>query len=291
MGSSGGSTSTNKFEPPGYTQQPWEDFVKNATNLANPSNFQPYGGQTVANLSPTTGAAIQNINSFAMNGSPERSATGAAVLNATQGNMNPYATVANPYMGDNPYLQDMLKNSNDLISSNFAKGTAAQTDASAAQQGAFGGSAYNEKQNDNARTLAGSLAANTNNLLSANYNQSANMAENALNRATGAYDNTQNRALQGAQVGLGQQAADQSAFGQQLGAGQYEQQYQQQLLNAALQNFQGQQQAPFSASDFLRNALLSASGVGGTNTSTGPGGSNLMGLLGAGAAGYGLFNQ
>jgi hypothetical protein len=229
------------------------------------------------------------MNGFALQGSPERSAGGAAIVNATQGNMNPYATAMNPYMGDNPYTQDMVKNSNDLIAQNFAKGTAAQTDASAASQKAYGGSAYNERTNDNNRTLGGLIGANTNNLLQQQFNNSQNLAENQLNRSTSAYDASQNRALQGAQVGIGQQGADLQALQANIQAAGIPMQYQQQLLNAAQNYYNQGQQAPFTMMDFLGNALTRASSGYGTNTQTGPGQSPL-GLLGAGIGAYGALS-
>lgn len=288
-GGGGGPTQSNKFTPPDYTVDAWKQYVNNGVGLADPKNFQPYGGQTVANLNPMTAGGLQQLNEFAMNGSPERSAGGAALLNADQANMNPYATALNPYMGQSPQFQSMLDNSNDLISKNFAKGTAAQTDASAAQQGAFGGSAYNEKQNDNSRTLAGAIAANTANLQNTQFDKSAALADSALNRATGAYDNTQNRALQGAQIGIGQQGADLQAILAAISGGQIPQQNQQQLLDAAKSYYQQGQQAPFSASDYLGNLLGRASGSYGTNTQVGPGQSTGMGLLGGGIGLASLF--
>jgi hypothetical protein len=236
-----------------------------------------------------TGGGLQMLTDFAMQGSPERAAGGAALLNATQGFMNPYAVQSNPYAGQNPYLAAMLDASNSNISDKFAKGTAVQTDAAAARSGAFGGSAYNEMTQDNAKTLGGLLASNTNNLLGKNYDQSSQLAENALNRASGAYDTTQNRALQGASIGQGQQGLDLQSIMSLIQGGQIPQKYQQDLLNAGKDFYQQGQQAPFTMSDFLRNALASASGGYGTNTQTGPGQNPLMGLLGGGAAAYGMF--
>ncbi len=284
----GGQTSTNKFEPPGYTQQPWQDFLTNAQGLAN-KGITPYEGQRVAELNPMQGAGYQMLNDYMLQGTPERAAGGAAVLNATQGNMNPYATQANPYGGDNPYLRSMINNSNDAISQNFAKGTAAQTDASAAMQKGFGGSAYNEHVQDNNKTLGGLLSSNTNNLLQQQYNNSQGIAENALNRATGAYDNTQNRALQGAQIGQGQQQIDLQSILAGLQGGNGLAGYEQNILNANKGLYDERQQAPFTMSDFLRNALQGASGTGGMNTSTTPGASPWTtgaGLLSAGMGAY-----
>lgn len=289
FGGGGGSQSTNKFTPPDYTTQPWQDYLSSAAALQG-NALTPYQGQTVANLTPQTGAGLQMLTDYTTQGTPDQAAAQATLLQQMQGNMNPYATAANPYMGNNPYLQDMVKNSNDLISHNFATGTAANTDAAAARSGAFGGSGWQQTTADNSRTLAGSLAANTNNLLSQNYNQSSGLAENALNRATGAYDTSQGRALQGAQVSQGQQGLDLSSIQALIAGGQIPQQYQQQLLSAAQNLYTQGQQLPYTQLDAYGNALARASGSYGTNTSIGPGASIPMGLLGAGAAAYGLMS-
>jgi hypothetical protein len=288
FGGGGGSQTSNKWEPWAPASQPLQDYMKSAQDLYN-NKLSPYAGQTVADFSPQLGGAIQQMNGFALQGSPERAAGGAAILNATQGNMNPYATAMNPYMGDNPYTQNMVKNSNDLISQNFAKGTQAQTDAAAAQSKAYGGSAYNERTNDNARTLGGLLSANTDNLLSQQFNNSQNLAENQLNRSTSAYDASQNRALQGAQVGIGQQGADLQALQANIQAAGIPMQYQQQLLNAAQNYFNQGQQLPYTQLDALGNALSRATGGFGQGTQIGPGQNVGMGLLGLGMAGYGAY--
>lgn len=284
---SGGSSTSNKWEPWSGVEQPLKDYISQAQGLAA-KGIQPYGGQTVADFSPMLGGGLQMLSDYALQGTPERAAGGAAILNATQGNMNPYATAMNPYAGNNPYTQQMIQNSNDLISQNFAKGTQAQTDQAAAQQGAFGGSAYKERTNDNSRTLGGLLSSNTNNLLQQQFNNSQNLAENALNRSTNAYDTSQNRALQGAQVGQGQQGLDLQSIQAMIQGGQIPMNYQQNLLNAGQNYYQQQQQAPFTMMDFLGSALSRASGGFGQGTQIGPGQNPMMGLLGAGAAGYGM---
>lgn len=287
----GGGTQTSRWEPPDYTKQPWQDYIARAGEMLA-GGLQPYGGQTVANFSPMLGGGLQMLTDYAMQGTPERAAGGAAILNATQGNMNPYATVANPFMGGNPYLDQMINASNAKITDQYKRGVAAQTDAAAARAGAYGGSGYQEAVQHNQEQLLGSLANNTNSLLSNQYNQSANMAENALNRATGAYDNTMTRALQGAQIGQGQQGLDLGAIQAMIQGGQIPMAYQQKILDAGQNYYNQQQQAPFTLMDFLGGALSRASGGMGTQTNTVPGQSNAMGLLGAvlgGAGGLGMF--
>lgn len=304
----GGSTSTQKFEPPDYTVQPWKDYLGNAQNIAaNPGALAPYSGQTVADLSPMTNNGLQMMSDFATQGTPERTTTGQVVQNVGQGAMNPYAAMtnsytgaANPYMGDNPYLSSMIDTSNAKIANQYKTGTAAQNDAAFARSGAFGGSAWTDQTSRNQQDLLGALSANTNTLLKGNYDQSAQLAESGLNRNAGLQESDLSRAAQGwqagqqnalgaGQLGLGQQGADQSAIQAMITSGQIPQQYQQALLQAAQQYYQQGQQVPFTLSDYLGSALSRTSGSGGTQTFIGAPMSGITGLLGGAALGYGAF--
>ena len=267
----GGSTSTNEFKPPDSTAQPWKDYIANAGTLAS-GGLTPYGGQTVAEQSPQTNLGLQMATNYATQGTPERTAAGQALVSQLTGG------ATNPYIGDNPYLQSMIQRSNQLISDQYQKGTAAQTDAAFGRSGTYGGSAYNDRVSQNQQQLQGALAANTNSLLGQNYNQSAQLAESGLGRQ-----------LQAAQVAQGQQGLDAAAIQQLLAAGQIPEQYAQKLLGAAQSYYTQGQQAPFTLSDYLGSALSRASGVAGSNTQVGPGASPITGLLGGGAALYSLL--
>ncbi len=268
----GGSTSTSKWEPPAYAQQGWKDYLSQAQQLAA-TPPQQYTGQLVAPLTGMTTGGLQQLTDFAQQGTPERAAGGQAILNAAQGAAaNPYATAGNPYM------QQMLDQSNAAIADKYRTGTAAQTDAMHARNGTFGGSAWADQQSRNERDLASALGANTNTLLGNQYNQAAQLQEAGLNRGINA-----------AQVGIGQQGADQSAIQAMIAGGMIPQQNYQQMLTANQNQFNQQQQMPFTLSDYLGSALQRASGGQGSQTYTTPGQSPLTGLLGAGALGYGMF--
>lgn len=270
--SGGGSTSTNEFKPPSYTQQPWQQYVSQAQQLAGQS-LTPYQGATVAGLTPMTGSGLQMLSSYAMDGTPERRAGGEAIVNAATG------AASNPYAGINPYLSQMIDTSNAKITDNYKRGTASQTDAQYARAGAYGGSNYNDAVSRNQQDLAGALGANTNQLLGQNYTQSAGLAENALNRQ-----------LTAAQVGQGQQNLDASAIQQMIAGGQIPEQNYQKLLDANKSLYQQNQQAPFTLMDFLGSALSRASGTGGSQTYTTPGMSPITAGLGGLGIGYGLLS-
>lgn len=268
----GGQTSTNEFKPPSYTQQPWQDYLSSAQQLASTPLGQ-YQGQVVAPLTGMTTGGLQQLSDFAQSGSPERTAGGQALVRAAAGpNANPYATAGNPY------LMQMIDASNAKIADRYKSGTAAQNDAAHARSGTFGGSAWEDQTSRNQQDLAAALAGNTNTLLGNQYNQAAQLQESGLNRGINA-----------AQVGIGQQGADQSAIQAMIAGGQIPQQNYQQLLDAGQKYFQTGQQQPFTLSDFLGSALSRASGTGGQQTYTSPGQSPITAGLGGLSLGYGLL--
>jgi hypothetical protein len=288
-GGGGGTTSTNEFKPPEYTQQGWKDYLSGAQATAA-NGLTPYGGQTVADMTPMQTQGLQMLSDFTTQGSPERQMVGSSVENLTSGAMNPYAAAANPYMGSNPYQDQMINNSNSKITQDYIKGTAAQNDSAFARSGAFGGSAYADKTAQNEQGLAGALAANTNNILKQGYDQSAQLAEQGLNRGQQGWQQGVQNQVSGATLGLQQQGADQSAIQAMINGGQIPAQYQQQLLDAAKTYYNSNQQAPFTLADFLGSALSRASGVAGTQTFTTPGQSPVTGLLGGAGAAYSMLS-
>ncbi len=286
FGGSSGSTSTNEFKPPSYTQPGWQNYLSGAQNLAS-QGLPQYQGEVVAPLNPMTTAGLQQLSDFTQQGTPERVAGGQAIVNAAQGGMNPYAAASNPFIGQNPYLSSMIDQSNAKIADRYKSGTAAQNDASFARSGAFGGSAWQDQTSRNQQDLAGALASNTNNLLGQNYNQSAQLAESGLNRGASGWQSGVGNSLNAAQIGIGQQGADQAAIQAMVQGGQIPQQQLQQLLNAGQSYYQQGQQAPFTLSDFLGSALSRASGGQGTNTYTGSGGGASPWTTAAGGAAIG----
>jgi hypothetical protein len=357
MSSTGTNNSVSKFEPPGWTTDTphnWQDYVNRGGEIADTYATNPHliygndGQPMVAQMSQLQNAAangsygqasavptVQNqqtqlnandlLNGFMYNGGVNtQGGLGANPYAGSNPYMqndgsNAYSTAANPYMGDNPYLQSVIDKTNQDTTNQFMRGTAAQTDSAAARSGAFGGSAYNELQSLNAGQLAQQLAGNESNIRMGNYNQSAQLGENAINRATQSREAQLGRgmeALQGNQS-LAENALNrnwqgqESAFGrglqalginnqtQQLGnqlwqsvmgAGDLQQQTQQNNINAAMNLFNANVQQPISAEDLYGSILQRASGQGGTNTVSTPGQSPLTGLLGGGLAAYGMMH-
>jgi hypothetical protein len=293
--SGGGSNTSNtvsEFKPPDYTQQPWQNYVANAGTLSA-QGLPIYTGQTVAPLSQQGQVGVGQLTSLATQGSPLYDTAQTSLQGMLQGDFsNPYATAANPYIGNNSYIQQLVDQSNQQLAQNYARGTAAQTDAAAAREGAYGGSGEQEAQARNAQNLSQQIAQNTNSLLGQNYYNSANLAEQGLNRAANSVNQTQQMQLQAAGLAPQYQQSDINAIQAMMGGGQQVQGYQQNLLNAAQGLFNQYQQAPWQLSDLLGGALSRASGQGGTTSSSVFQPMSLMqGLLGAGVGGAGLYSM
>lgn len=268
-GSSGNTTQTQKFEAPDFTLPGWQDYLSSVTAAAPGVASAQYGGQQVAGESTQSQTAADQAASLAQWGSPLTATAYAQLQNTAAGNnVNPYATMSNQYAGNNPYLQQVLDSSNNDITSQYANGTAAQTDASAALQGAFGGSGYQQTQQANQKTLANALASNESNVRMQNYNQSAQLQENQLNRATQGYQQDQSNALNAASQSPAMEAADTAALNSSNQMGNQSQQNLQAQLTQLINNWGQANQAPLTAEDLIRNALQAASGSGGTSSSS-----------------------
>lgn len=271
MGGGGNSSGSQEFKPPAYAQQGWKDYLSGAQNLAS-QPLNPYMGQTVSPLTPMTGAGLQQLSDFSIYGTPVSRAGSSAITNAATGGAQ------NEFIGQNPYMMSLIDASNSKLLDQYKRAVQSPNDAMMARAGAFGGSEWEDRTRHNEQDLAGATAANTNNLLSQNYTQSAALREADLNRR-----------LQGAQVGQGQQSADLQAIMSMIAGGQLPQQNYQQLLDANRGIYQQQQQAPFTLSDFLGGALQRASGGQGSQTYTTPGQSPLANIAGLGLLGAGMF--
>ncbi len=276
----GGSTSgtqTQKFEPPDYTKGGWTDLLANAQGLTS-QPYQQYQGMEVAPLNGQQTQAQGFIQDRALNGAPDLNAgRGAAtdIANGTYFNNSPWTSPE--------YTQNVIGQNAMNMANAAAVGQNASTDASAAMQGAYGGSAYNQKQQQNNATLNNSIGQMANNY------QLQNAQMGNQNYMQGV-----NQMLQGGQLG-GQLSQDDWQAGQALtGIGSQNQQYTQNLLNNQLQNWQQQQQAPYTQLNQLTNTLSAASGNYGTTTQNPYAGNNtLNGILGGlGTVGglYGLAN-
>lgn len=258
-------TNTSTSSASSFAQPYWNSYLQNMSQLtANP--MPVYGGPTVAPQNGMQMTANDMGYNLATGGSPAGNAANAQIMNQAGGVVNPYATTANPYMGDNPYLQGMLNASNTDITNAYSNAIAPQTDAANIRSGAYGGSGYQQQVGQNQLQLGKALAQNESNVRGQNYYNSAQLADNSLNRATGAFQNSQQNALQGSALGLQSQGMDWNAINGLNALGTQQQQNTQQDLNAQQQYFGNTVQAPFLSQNLMGNAISQATGGTGQTT-------------------------
>jgi hypothetical protein len=318
-GGGGGGSQTQTQELPGYAQPYAQQILQRGSDLSN-QQMPQYGGQLVAGLTDGQQAAINGINAQAGASNPTLNSANSAVQGVAGNANNPYQT-SNKYIGqnvqasqnpyatmDNPYLDAQVNKAQTDLTNQYKNGTAAQTMAQFRNAGAFGGSAmqqYQDQQNTNLGNdltnvesqLRGNAYANTQqaagnqaalNTQTALANQSNNLnatqAQNALNSQN--YQNAQGNALNAASLAPGLNQAGYYGYQQQLGAGQTQQQTDQNQLSGQYQQWYNQAYSPYQQLGVLQSALQGALGSGsqGITTSTQSGGSNAAGLLGGGLA-------
>ena len=273
--------------------------------------FQTYSGQFVAPLNDTQNAGIANTNAAATQAQPGyQSATGVA--QGSYAGAQPYnqgatayalagGNAVNPNQIDaasinkfmNPYLQDVLGSTSQLLQQNNAQ---AQSGAlgSAIQSGAFGGdragiAAANLQQQQNlanANIYSNIASQGFNTALgAAQQQQGVNLSADQANRAAlqqtsgalagiGNQQFTQGQTEAGTEAGLasGAQSAALQGAQAQLQAGGVQQQTQQAQDSALYNQFQQQQSYPFQTAQFLANIAEGTGALSGnTTTGTAPG--------------------
>lgn len=302
----GGGTNVTKFEAPDYVQPYAKEYLRAVGEQVN-RPYEQFQGITTApwNQYQNQGAGLA-VNR-ATNGAPDINAARNQTTNTLSGQyQNPYADVrtyvpGNPYAdAQNPELQNQINYALDDTVSAYRRGTAAQTDAAASRDRAYGGSAYNQTVQANQGTLARALGQTASGIRYQDYTNRANLTESGINRgvqafqgdigrASGAYEAERGRQLQA--VPLGFQGGQQDYVDANVisGVGDAQQKYTQQLLNDAYGEFQRAQTYPYAQADILANAITRSSGGVGTNTSTATApraASGLTGAIGGGLAGY-----
>lgn len=274
-GGGGGSTTTVQKADPWAGQQPYlNDVFQQAQSLYNAGGMAPnyYPGQTVANQSDWTKQAMQMQADRATAGSPLIDSASNAMSNITSGNAlannQGLNTLNDLAQQDNPYVDELFSRANNQVQ--------ASLDSNFNRAGRYGSGAHEAAAADAANSLA-------NQMYSSLWDKRADAAQ-----AAGQLYNT----------GIGQQVVAGQA-GQQLAnqaytdaaalsqAGGMMDDYNQQIINAAIDKYNYEQQQPLTALSNY-NQLIQGS-YGGTTTSTAKqntgSGSRLGNVLGGGLSG------
>lgn len=269
------------------------------------SQYQPYGGQRLADRTWDQTAGQDAARHLALAGATEANSARNTINDTVQGNWlnaNPYNELRvtpgdNQYEGMSEDYRSLKRNAMDDVIEKFQLGTGADTQRMFAQSGAFGGSAHQQAMEGNAKGLGQTLSRLGQEMDNAQYERSANLRENAINRGMQAqqfdigrlsqdYQNERGL-MQGAiPLGLQSEAGRLGAIGQLYGMGGDEQRQNQMGLDLDYQDWANQQNWERNNVNWMANLLAQAQGgIGGQATQTQPGYSinPLAGLLGAGA--------
>ena len=263
-GSGGGSsTSTVKNEPAAEVKpylKPYMDWSWAQTQKP----YEAYQGQQIAGLDPSQQMGMDMTAGQALTG-----------FNGQSDAMQNYAdTMSGKFMSpeSNPWLAATAQKATGDITNAYSTGTAPQTDAAFGRSGAFGGSAWQQANQQNQRALGDALGNAANQFYGQNYLAERQNQMNGL----GLLPTMQN-------VGY----TDASKM---IGIGDANRSYQQDLLNSQLGNWQEAQNYPFKMMETFGNSLRGTMGAGSSSTTTNSGGyrpSPLAGMIGGGMAGYG----
>ncbi len=291
------TTTVQKSEPPAYVQPHAQDYLARAGTLAN-QPYQSYPGQKIAGFSPEQEQGLLMTSQRATQGSPvmqqaqqeTQKTLGGKYLSYTPGT-NRYMGLTggtNAYAGANPYLEGVLQNTLGDVSRNYATGTAANTSAAAARANAFGSSGHNQLETMQAGELAKQLGGISSGMRMQDYgmqqqlaeaalsrqqqdlSRNAGLAESGLNRSQDIYNDERQRMLQANLFAPELAASDYRDAQALLGVGDVRREYQQDLLNQGLLDWQQQQQWPYQQLDAYGNAIGTAMGSGGQSTAIGP---------------------
>lgn len=267
-GGGGGGTQTTKVELPEYVQPYAEQLMQRSADLSN-QDVPQYGGPLTAGLNGDQSTAINLIRQRSLNGSADINAARSNLAATMQGQyFRP--TQTNPFMGNNPYLDSTIQKTQGDIARNYAAGTGAQTLAQFRNAGAFGGSAMQETQDMQNRALGDALSNASSNMRMQNYNQSAQLAENALNRSSQDYNAERQRQIQGMMFAPQLADTDYKNYQALLGIGDIQRDDQQNQYNDAYQRWLNQVNAPYQQLETLANGITGATGGGIARQQTSP---------------------
>lgn len=227
-GGGGGQSSTTVTAIPTELKPLASAYATKAMDLSN-QGYQSYDGQRYADLNGMQTSGADAMYNRAINGS--------STVNA--GEQNVADTLSGNYLNSNPYLDASFKAQSGAVTD--AYNTAAKgTDATMARSGAFGGSSWQQAQQQNSDTLAKNLGDLSTSVYANNYtNERANQM-----------------AAQNTALNYGNQ--DYTDASQAIKAGQMYQDQSQQNLDYGYEQYQDQQNLPYKQ-------LAAMSGVFGTD--------------------------
>lgn len=263
------NTTVNTNDPPAWSIPYYQSALERASQLSS-QPYVGYGGPTVAGFSQDQEDAFTMARAQAAQNGQWQANAGSYLNDVIGGKYdNPYMNQANPYAGENPYLGNMIDAASRDITKNYSDVTLPSQLAQFNAGGAYGGSAFQQALTAGQQNLAQQLSDTNYQYRNADYDRQAQLAESALNRNSGLWNqNQQNR--QNAISFLPQlQAMGQSDANLLLRNGSLQQALQQQAINDDRAQFNEWRDWDANRLGLLTNALGSIKGGTSTGTVTG----------------------
>lgn len=288
-----GHTDANgNFVPGAGSYRPYTGEVQGLRDNGN-QWFASQPGQRIAGLTSDQQAAAQHTTDFLNQLKNPYQAVNSAIDQTTDTLNGKYLTGegANPYSrnniygGDSPQFRSLLQQGQQDISSAYDKGTSAETTRLMNMNGVLGGSAHRNAVADNQAALAKQLGQYTAGMQNDQYNRSAGLYENFLNRGSQNYENERGREMGAIGLGDNQQSLALQRAQAQMGVGDMFRGYNQDLLNQGYNDWSDQQNHQWQMLDNFANIISRASGgmsPSFTTSQSGYSASPFAGLLGAG---------
>lgn len=211
---------------PAWAAPYYQDYLSRASDLSK-QPYQPYQGQTLAGMNPYQQQGLEGIAQQANSGAISKAA-GQELTNTLTGG---YLDSGNPYMNA---LVD--KSQGDVIRG-YQQSVIPQLDMIAARSGSFGNSGMDQQALNAQRQLVSQLGDISTQIRGGSYENERNRMQSALGMAP-----------QINQLGY----ADANAL---LGAGSFQQQQQQAVLDDARARFQDQRNGSQNQLNILGSAL------------------------------------
>lgn len=299
-GSGGGNNGTTKYEWNDDLAPYWRDVLQES-NYYHEQPYTPYTGQRVAKQDPYTIEGQNQIRHYLADPQEFSYGKGNQLLQDVVGgkylsgvSADRYATAGNQYGGmDNQYFTQALSNGADLITQKYKDATDPQLRASAVQAGVLGGGDYQNNVGRAQNALGKQLSDYTAGMQNDQYNRSAQLQGQDMDRGSAAFQQERNRMTQG----IGQTQADQGLtldrFHELYGMGEQNRAYNQQNLDQQYQDWFDQQNWGRNQTAWLSSVLGAAQGGMPANQMTAQRSqtSGVANGLGSALAAYGLFRQ
>ena len=282
-------TQTVRLAP--FQEEFLADIFKSAKALTGDGTQMPFAEQQLAGLSQgqqqAIASALSGVGAFQPFLQQGSAAVGQGITGAQGASFDP--TSYQQFM--DPFTEDVIARTQQDIAEKGAQ-QQLQAQASAAGQGAFGGSRQAILQGQIAADTMDQQARTGAQLRSAGFQQAQNLAQQQANQALRQAQLTGQLGVSQAGLGqLGQQLGVQD-INTLLGIGGLQQQFGQKELDVARANELARQALPFQQVGFMSDIFRGVPALQQTTSTTSrPGPSTTSQLLGLGIAGLGAIGQ